>query len=404
MIIKPYEILPKGTITTPKGFLAGAIETGLKRKGGLDLALLFSKIPCKAVGLFTQNKIKAAPVLLSQKHLLKRKAQAIVVNSGCANALTGERGFKDAQEMASFTAQKLGISPEDVLVASTGVIGTFLPMERIREGIARISLSKEGGHNFALAIMTTDPFPKEIAVRGYIKDKEFFIGGVAKGAGMIHPNLATMLCFLTTDADVEWGLLKNSLKEAVNKSFNMITIDGETSPNDMVVILANGLAENEPLKERMPEAQIFKQALNEVCLYLAKEIVRGGEGATKLIEVKIEGAMDEREAKKAARAIASSPLVKTAIYGSDPNWGRILAALGRSGIKIKEEKIELYLRDICLFKEGSPLPFDKEEARFILSEKEVFIKVKLNIGEGSATAWGCDLTPDYVKINSEYST
>jgi glutamate N-acetyltransferase/amino-acid N-acetyltransferase len=252
--------------------------------------------------------------------------------------------------------------------------------------------------------MTTDVFAKERAIKGYIKDKEFFIAGVAKGAGMIHPNLATMLCFITSDVASDWAFLKKSLTVAVNDSFNLITVDGETSPNDMVVILANGLAGNEPLREGMAEAKIFEQTLTEICLHLAKDIVRNAEGATKLIEVSVEGAKSHAEARKGARAIASSPLVKAAVYGSDPNWGRVLAALGRSGIRLREEKIELYLAQLCLLKDGIPLCFDKDQARSILSQREVPLRVNLNLGQGQATAWGCDLSPEYVKINSEYTT
>lgn len=402
--MKRCQFLPQGSITTPKGFLAGAVEARIRAKGGLDLAILCSEAPCMAVGLFTRNKVKAAPVILSRRRLLRKQAQAIVVNSGCANALTGEQGVADAEEMALLTAQKLGISPQQVLVASTGVIGTFLPMDQIRQGIAKVSLSKQGGHDLAQAIMTTDVFAKERAIKGYIKDKEFFIAGVAKGAGMIHPNLATMLCFITSDVASDWAFLKKSLTVAVNDSFNLITVDGETSPNDMVVILANGLAGNEPLREGMAEAKIFEQTLTEICLHLAKDIVRNAEGATKLIEVSVEGAKSHAEARKGARAIASSPLVKAAVYGSDPNWGRVLAALGRSGIRLREEKIELYLAQLCLLKDGIPLCFDKDQARSILSQREVPLRVNLNLGRGQATAWGCDLSPEYVKINSEYTT
>jgi glutamate N-acetyltransferase/amino-acid N-acetyltransferase len=399
------ELVPEGTITSAKGFLAGAVSAGLKTKGEetADLGILFSEAPAVAVGMFTTNKIKAAPVILCQRHLAKRSAQAIIVNSGYANACTGEQGTRDALEMANLTAKKLGISVQDVLVASTGVIGTHLPMEHIRAGVERVTPSAEGGHELAEAITTTDAAPKELAVTCNISGSEIIIGGIAKGAGMIHPNLATLLCFLATDAAVDPDFLQQALKKAVDVSFNMITIDGDTSPNDTVLLLANGLAGNEVIADGLP-AEMFQGALDEICLYLARQVVKGGEGATKLIEVRIEGASSVAEARLAARAIAASPLVKTAIHGCDPNWGRIIAALGRSGSQVEEAKLDLFLADVCLMEKGKPTPFDRERAKAILGEDEVNIRLCLNLGGGAATAWGCDLSEEYVKINSEYTT
>jgi glutamate N-acetyltransferase/amino-acid N-acetyltransferase len=315
-----------------------------------------------------------------------------------------ERGFSDALEMATLTARKLGISPDEVLVASTGVIGMPLPMERVRAGIEKIALSSQGGHELAKAIMTTDTFPKEIAMTVRIGDSEVTIGGVAKGAGMIHPNMATLLCFLATDAAIDSDFLQLALQKAANTSFNMITVDSDTSPNDTVLLLANGLAGNKRIEAETTEAEAFQTALQEVCLYLAKCIVKDGEGATKLIEVTIEGALTSEDARFAARTIAGSPLVKAAVHGGDPNWGRIIAALGRSGAEIAEAKIDLYLDNLCLLKAGCPLKFDEEEARAVLSNGEVPIRVCLNLGRESATAWGCDLSEEYVTINSEYTT
>jgi len=398
-----FELIPSGTITSAKGFLAGTIHSGIKARADLDLALLYSKIPGAAAGVFTTNQVKSAPVILSQKRLSRRQAQAIVVNSGCANACLGQQGIADASEMANLTAKKLEISAEDVLVASTGIIGIPLPMDCIRSGIERIKLHQNGGHDFARAIMTTDTKPKETAARVSIEGSKFTIAGVAKGAGMIHPNLATMLCFITTDALVKADFLPSSLQRAVDASFNMISIDGDTSPSDSVFLLANGLAGNETLS--FDNGKTFQEALNEVCIYLAQSMVRDGEGATKLIEVTVEGAAKHTQARQAARAIASSTLVKTAIHGNEPNWGRIVVALGQSGAEIVESKLDVYLNNTCVMKQGCPVPFSQEEMRAAMSASDTaLIRVCLNLGDGKATAWGCDLSEEYVTINSEYTT
>jgi len=397
-----FKPLYSGTITSPQGFLAGTVSAQIKKRNELDLAILYSKVSCTAAGVFTTNQIKSAPVILSQKNLLKGQAQAIIVNSGCANACLGEQGIADAREMAKLVATKLDLSPEDVLVASTGVIGVPLPMDKIRAGIPKIRLTKEGGHDFAKAIMTTDTKPKEIATQVDMRENKFTIGAVAKGAGMIHPDLATMLCFITTDALVNVQFLQAALKKAVDVSFNMLSVDGETSPNDCVFLLANGLAGNEMIDFSNGEA--FQEALDEVCIYLAKSIAQDGEGATKLIQVTVEGAKYETDAHQAARTIVSSPLVKAAMYGSDPNWGRIVTALGRSGAEVAEEKLDVYLNDVQVMKQGHPVHFGQEKMRISLQGNNVFIKLNLNLGEGKATAWGCDLSPEYVKINSEYTT
>jgi len=397
------ELIPSGTITSVPGFLAGAIHAGIKSENELDLAILYSKTPCNAVGIFTSNRIKSAPVTISQRHLLQRRAQAIVVNSGCANTCLGEQGIADASEMARLTARKLAIGAEDVLVASTGIIGIPLPMDCVKNGIEQIKLHQEGGHDLARAIMTTDTRPKEIAARVDIEKSKFIIAGVAKGAGMIHPDMATMLCFIATNAAVDADFLQSSLQKAVDASFNMISVDGSTSPSDCVFLLANGLAGNETIGFNNGNA--FQQALNEVCTYLAKSIAQDGEGATKLIEVTVEGAMKQAEARQAARAVASSTLVKTAIHGNDPNWGRIVAALGQSDVEIREDKLDIYLNGVRVMKQGCPAPFSKEEMRITLNKSDnVLIRVCLNLGDGKATAWGCDLSQEYVTINSAYST
>jgi glutamate N-acetyltransferase/amino-acid N-acetyltransferase len=304
--------------------------------------------------------------------------------------------------MVSLAAKRVGVSPEDVLVASTGVIGEQLPMKLIRPGIEQIVLSAEGGHSLVKAMMTTDTVPKEVAAR--VGDSEFIIGGVVKGSGMIHPDLATMLCFLTTDAAMDLDFLKLALRKAVDISFNMVSIDGDTSTNDMVLVMANGLAGNKPISQDSRQAGIFQQALDRVCIYLAKSMARDGEGASKLIEVTVSGAPSVAEARLAARTIVSSLLVKTAVYGNDPNWGRIVAAVGRSGVEVVESKIDLHIGNIWVVREGSPLSFDKKSVAEVFGRSEVSIGLQLNLGMASATAWGCDLSEEYVVINSQYTT
>jgi len=398
-----FNPIPSGSVSSASGFLAGAVRAGIKSKEELDLAILYCEVPCTAAGVFTTNQIKSAPVILSQKHIAKGRAQALVVNSGCANACNGEQGLADALEMANLAAAKLGISPEEVLVASTGIIGVPLPMDKIRAGIPKIKPTGEGGHDFCRAIMTTDTRPKEMAVQVDLRGTKFTIGGVAKGIGMIHPNLATMLCFIVTDAVVSVDFLSAALQRAVDCSFNMVSIDGDTSPNDCAFLLANGLAGNEPID--FDDGGDFQEALNAVCTHLAKSMARDGEGATKLIAVTVEGSEDQVWARQAARTIAGSPLVKAAIHGNDPNWGRIVAALGRSGARVSEDRLDVYLNDVCVMKQGCPTPFNKEEMTLSLSNSDnVLIRLCLNLGDGQATAWGCDLSEEYVTINSRYTT
>ena len=406
MAMNEIKEIPGGTITSPKGFTAGAVYAGLKSEEAElpDVGILYSEVSCAAAGVFTTNRIKAAPVLFSQENLIGQKAQAIVVNAGCANACVGEQGTTDAYDMAAFTAYKLNIDKELVLVASTGVIGVALPMPKVRDGIDKVTLSVKGGHDLAWAIITTDTGAKEIAVTASAGDKEFIIGGIAKGAGMIHPNMATLLGFIATDAAVDPDFLQMALRRAVDVSFNMITVDGDTSTNDSVFLLANGLARNDPISADSPAADIFEKALEQVCLYLAKRIAGDGEGATKLVEVTVEGALTVAEARIAARTIASSSLVKSAIYGADPNWGRIMAALGRSGVEVEGAGIDVYLGALPVARKTQAVRFDPKEARAILSQNQVYIKVNLNVGKGSATAWGCDLSEEYVTINSAYKT
>jgi len=398
-----FELILSGGVSSASGFLAGAVHAGIKSTDELDLAILCSGVLCTAAGVFTTNQIKSAPIILSRRHIAKGQAQAVVVNSGCANACTGGQGLADALEMANLAAARLGLSPEHILVASTGVIGVPLPMDKIKTGILEIKPTRGGGQDFCRAMMTTDTRPKEIAVQVDAGGAKFTIGGAAKGAGMIHPNMATMLCFITSDAAVSAEFLPVALQKAMDCSFNMISIDGDTSPSDCAFLLANGLAGNEPIG--FDNGDAFQEALNAVCTHLAKSIARDGEGATKLIEITVQGAADQAGARQAARTITSSPLVKAAIHGNDPNWGRIVAALGRSGAAVSEDKLDVYLNDVCIMKQGRPTSFSKQEMISALSNSDdVLIRLCLNLGDGQATAWGCDLSEEYVTINSAYTT
>jgi glutamate N-acetyltransferase/amino-acid N-acetyltransferase len=398
------ETVTNGTLTTPRGFLAGAVSTGIAHEGKLDVAIVCSEEPCIAAATFTKNQVKAAPILVCQRHLANKRAQAIVVNSGNANAGNGDSGPADAAEMTMLTSKKLKIANEDVLVASTGIIGFSLPMEKIRDGIARIKVSDRGGNDFAKAIMTTDTKSKEIAINVHDGNMHYFVGGVTKGAGMIHPNMATMLCFITTDAAVEGEFLAKALRASVDRSFNMISVDGDTSTNDTVIVLANGKAGNKVIDKR--NSRTFQDALDIVCIDLAKKIAADGEGTTKLIEAVVEGAYNRREAKMAAKAVVCSTLVKTMVYGSDPNWGRVIAALGNSKIQLEIEKLDLYLYNTCVFKQGYPVKFDREGLRKLMLDTKDVMKIRLclNSGKGNATAWGCDLSEEYVTINSAYTS
>ncbi|MFZ5827935.1 MAG: bifunctional glutamate N-acetyltransferase/amino-acid acetyltransferase ArgJ [Bacillota bacterium] len=400
--------LIKGGVTAPAGFLAAGVPADIKGKGGSkkDVAILFSTAPSAAAGVYTTNVVKAAPVILSQQHTATGSLQAVVVNSGNANACTGEQGMQDAAAMVELTARALGLAPEAVAVASTGVIGVTLPMDRVAGGItaAAAALSTSGGPSAAEAIMTTDTFPKQCAVQFELGGALVTIGAMAKGSGMIHPNMATMLGFVTTDADVEPAALQQALKEATEQSFNMITVDGDTSTNDMVIAMANGLARSPKVTLGSPLYATFAAALGQVLTYLAKEIARDGEGATKLIEVRVKGAASVEDARKAARSVCGSSLVKAAVFGEDANWGRVLAALGYSGASFDPNRVDLWLGDVQMMAAGAGLAFDEEAAARVLKEKSVSFTADLHSGSAEATAWGCDLTYDYVKINGSYRT
>ena len=400
------QVIPDGSIVTPKGFRAGATYAGLKKPGAdtLDMALLVASGPCIGAGVFTQNRVVAAPVVLCKEHLSLARPRAIIVNAGIANAAVGHQGLLDAKETARLVAEKLGCAPTEVLVGSTGVIGVELPMGIMARGIGDIEVDDaQGGHRFARAIMTTDTRPKEIAVSFPVANQTVTVAGVAKGAGMIHPNMATMLAFLTTDAGVDQACLNRVLRNAVEVSFNMITVDGDTSTNDTVLLLANGAAGNPLIKDGEGEAAL-QAAVTTVCIALAKAIAADGEGATTLIEVTVEGALTQDDARKAARTVASSSLLKAAVYGRDPNWGRAVAALGRSGAEIDPERLALYINEMCVLDEGKPIPFFKDAAVATMRQPEVRFTLRLGLGDASATAWSCDLTEEYVRINSDYTS
>jgi glutamate N-acetyltransferase/amino-acid N-acetyltransferase len=394
----------RGGVTTPQGFRAAGISAGIK-PGALDLALLVSDLPADAAAVFTTNRVQAAPVLVSREHLARSHgvARAIIANSGCANACTGDDGVQVAREMTEETARLLGCPVEQVLVASTGVIGVALPIAKIRTGlpVAAAALSPDHGAAAALAIMTTDPFPKEAAAQVAIGGRMIDIGGMAKGSGMIEPMLATMLAFVTTDASVPGPLLDRALSEAVQDTFNAITVDGECSTNDCVMLLANGAA-----GARIDESsyQDFANGLRAVCRELALGIVRGGEGATKLITVRVTGAASASEARRAAKVIANSPLVKTAVHGGDPNWGRLIAAAGRAGVAFDLSRATVAIGQTVLFEDGRPHDEAAPRAAEYLKRTEIDLSVGLGAGSATSTVWTCDLSAEYVRINADYRT
>jgi len=395
-----------GGVTSAAGFMAGTAMAAIKKADERDVAVIYSSVPASAAGVFTLNIVKAAPVLLSMDRLARGKAQAVVVNSGNANACNGEQGMRDALAMAAEVAAVLHIPEEMVLVASTGVIGKKMPMHKVLPGVREAAglVSPEGGSLAAQAIMTTDTFLKESAVRLELGGRTVTVGGMAKGSGMIHPNMATLLGFITTDAAISDVCLKRALSYAVDRSFNMITVDGDTSTNDMVVIMANGMAGNEMIKGDSEDFMTFREALARVCDELAVAIARDGEGATKLIMVEVRNAGTEGDARLAARAVAGSSLVKAAMFGLDANWGRVICAAGYSGAVFDPEKVDIFLGDVQVAKDGGSLEFSEELALEALKGSTVKIIIDFKSGPFTATAWGCDLSYDYVKINADYRT
>lgn len=395
-----------GGVTAPAGFLAGALHCGIKKTGDPDLAIIFSEKPATVAGVFTTNLVKAAPVLHSQKVVEGGMARAVVANSGCANAVTGEQGKLDAETMARTAAACFGISPNEVAVASTGTIGQRLPIDRIASAIKKLApaVNRHGGEHAARAIMTTDTLPKSVAARVSLSRGEIVIGGIAKGAGMICPDLATMLVFIMTDASVETPLLSRALNAAVQPSFNSITVDGDSSTNDTVLLMANGASGAAPINQLSEDYFAFQSGLQHICMRLAEMLVRDGEGATKLVRIHVVGAAEKADAQKTGKAIANSQLVKTAIFGADANWGRIMAAAGRAGVKINPDMMDIYLSDMPMLKAGTPQNFDEGRAKKLLTQKEVDITVNLHLGNESATILTCDLSYGYVKINASYRT
>jgi glutamate N-acetyltransferase/amino-acid N-acetyltransferase len=395
----------KGGITAPKGFLAGGIHSGIKKTGQLDLALIVSEKAGPIAGVFTSNTLPAAPVILDRLYLKKGIGQALIINSGNANAFTGPEGLAHAREMGRRVANQLKISLHHVFVGSTGVIGVPLPMPALRNGIPTLilRLRKAGYKEAAQAIMTTDTRPKEIAIQQRIAGKMVTIGGIAKGSGMIHPDMATMLAYLTTDAVIDQKTLQKTLRTVTDQTFNCISVDGETSTNDTVLCLANGLAGNFPIRGSSTAQTQFQNLLREVCHFLAMEICRDGEGATKIIKIEITGASSPKAAKQFAQTLATSPLVKTAIFGADPNWGRIIAALGQAGMPVHPNRIVIAFNGLPIVKDGKGLgPRIEGQIQKIMRRPSFTISVSVGKGTGSSTIWTTDLTYDYIKINASY--
>ena len=400
----------EGGVTAAQGFVAGGIHCGVrKNKSKPDLAMIYSEKPCAAAAVYTQNLVKGAPILVTQKNIADGTAKAVICNSGNANTCNAD-GEEKAQAMCDLTAQALGIAPQDVVVASTGVIGQVLPIEPIAAGVPELvkALSADGSHAAATAIMTTDTIAKEAAAEVEIGGKTVKVGGISKGSGMIHPNMATMLCFVTTDCAISPAMLDKAIHQVTEKTFNMISVDGDTSTNDTFAILANGAAGNPEITAPGPDYDAFAEALEAVCRQLSKLMAGDGEGATKLLVCRVDGAMDLSMARTVSKSVICSTLFKAAMFGADANWGRVLCAIGYSGAAVDVNKIDVSFRsakgqvDVC--QNGAGIPFSEEEASQVLSEHEIEILVHLHLGEASAEAYGCDLTYDYVKINGDYRT
>ena len=409
------KIINNGTITNVKGIKAAGISAQLKKSGKKDLALIYSEKKAVSAAVFTKNLVKAAPIILNMENIKSENTQAIIVNSGNANSCTGKTGFENAKKMTEIAADKLGLEKEEILVQSTGIIGVQLDMEKIENGINKIckEISEDGGNDAATAIMTTDTFTKQICTEIEIDGKTVTVAGMAKGSGMIHPNMATMLAFTVTDVNIEKSLLQKMFSEITDNTFNMISVDGDTSTNDMACVIANGASENKKITDENSEGyDKFKKALYFVNQELAKLIAKDGEGATKLVEVTVNGAKSKKDAQKVAKSVITSSLFKAAVFGEDPNWGRILCAVGYSGAELIVDKVNIFLgndidasqKGVQVAKNGMGIEFDNEKAIEILKNEKVEILIELNDGEFSSTAWGCDLSYDYVKINAEYHT
>lgn len=403
MAAEPFTYV-EGGVLAPRGFLGAAVSAGIKRSGKRDVALIVAEERCPAAAVFTRNAMAAAPVFVSREHVSDGYARTVVVNAGNANACTGEQGIADARAMAAAVAEAIGCDAADVLVASTGVIGVPLPMDLVTGGIAEAAegLDVVTGDAIAEAIMTTDTFPKQLAVRLEVDGRAYTVGGVAKGSGMIRPDMATMLAFLTTDAPLDPAACDAALRSAVARTFNRVTVDSDTSTNDMCALMASGTAGGAPISPGDPRFEPLAAAVEHVCGELAKMIARDGEGATKLVTVTVTGARDEADAERAAFAIAESPLVKTAIFGGDANWGRVAMAIGKSGAALDPARVRIVFAGVLTCENGTAVPFSEEEAARALAEPEVEIVADLGVGTASATVWTCDLTYEYVRINGEY--
>ena len=401
------ELIEGGSVTSAQGFRAGGVFAGLKSpgEGVLDLGMLVSDRPAAVAGTFSTNRVLSPSVTLSKRRIADGASVGVVANSGCANCAVGDQGLTDADEMTQLAAEHIGASADDLCVASTGMIGVELPMALIRQSIGRIELTDDGGQDFARSIMTTDTRPKYTAANFEVDGATYTVGGVAKGVGMIHPDMATMLAFLTCDADVEAAYLQRALSAAVDLSFNMIDVDGDQSTNDTVLLFANGAAGGATIDGTdSSSASAFEGALRAVCTYLGKELVRDGEGAGHVMAVTVEGAKSESDARRAAREISSSNLVKAMVHGRDPNWGRIMMALGKSGIDLDESKIDIFINGIHIVHGGIAIPYYADAVVSGMAAPDVEFRVALNVGDGVATAWGSDLTEEYVTFNSAYST
>ncbi len=394
-----------GAVTKARGFQAGSATAGIKESGRPDLALLVSEQPAIAAAMFTRNVVQAAPLLVDQEHLRNQRIRAVLVNSGNANAATGERGLRDAREMARLAAAHVGCAPTDVFVMSTGIIGQYLPMERLAAGIPRLKISQRGGAAFARAILTTDTYVKEAAATFEANGETYTLGGCAKGAGMIHPNMATLLAFLTTDAPIAGPVLQHRLHHVVDRTFNMVTVDGDTSTNDAVLLLASGAGGGAVIDHNHAAAvAAFDRALARVCTLLATDIARDGEGATRRIDVTVSGAPTWEAGREIARSVVRSPLLKAALSKGDPNWGRVLMAAGNAGVPFDPGRCRLWLGRHLLFDRGAPTEVPESRPAKAAQRDPVVIRLDLDAGEASATAWGCDLTEAYVRFNADYVT
>ena len=393
-------------VTFAKGFRAAGVKAGIKKSGKADVAVIYTEKEAVVAGTFTQNAVAAAPVHVSKIVVKSGTAHAIVANAGCANACTGQQGMDDANQMASVTAQALGVKPEEVIVASTGVIGVNLPMDKMELGIkAAVKAMNENGSVAAgNAIITTDTKSKACSLEIELSGKKVRLGAIAKGSGMIQPNMATMLCFITTDAAINQNLLQKALSEIVEMSFNMISVDGDMSTNDMVVVMANGMAENAEITTENDDYKIFYAALDKICKGISQEIAKDGKGATKFLTIKVTGSPSFVDAKTVAMSVAKSPLVKTAFFGQDANWGRVICAVGYAGVQMIPEQTIVKFGDITVFDKGMGAAFDQAALRDVMEAHDITISIDMGLGDEEATVWSCDLSYEYVKINGEYHT